>query len=517
MLLPLRWRRCLLPAVCLPRSGIGKPSIFHALVVTFLHYFSWGLLTVPFIAKLSESFGDRAFLVDGLVFGIRGMVSFLTTPLLGALSDFRGRKIVMLLAVATTYSPIPFMVIPGWSFFVLVTLSGVFGNTYSASLAYVADVTAPQERSRAYGIMSATYGAGMALSPMLGNYLMDSFGTTTIMALSSATGFLNILFIIFAVPESLAERKKSESLVLEGISTAKPQDMKVLRSTNHQEKVKFSIIEEKVHNSHPKNEKTKEDRSSKEETAYPLGEERTVTTPKDIPTQRKNLKVSDLLQVVSQLSQDRSLLAVYLISFLGLWPFAGVDSCVPTYLKLNMAFSYGDVSLLVGVVALIGITSNLLLGSIMRLLGAKWAIRLGLVLMMVQLLLFGFATSHWVLWLAGILASVSTIIQAACSTVASLYAAPENQGAVLGVLTGIESLCDGLGPAVFGVLFYLFQEDSKDPQEAKPPIPVPFVVGALGVLVALFLTNFLKKESPSDKQRLYRIFREEDVLKNEEF
>lgn len=492
-MLPLRWCGC--------RSRVGKPSIFHAVVVTFLHYFSWGLLTVPFIAKLSESFGDRAFLVDGLVFGIRGIVSFLTTPLLGALSDFRGRKIVMLLAVATTYSPIPFMVIPGWSFFVLVTLSGVFGNTYSASLAYVADVTGPQERSRAYGIMSATYGAGMALSPMLGNFLMASLGTKAIMALSTATGFCNILFIIFAVPESLVERKKS--LGLEGISTAKPQDKKVLRSNNHKEKVKFSRIEEQVHNSNHKAKETKEDRSSEEElTLDPLKED---------PTLSRNLNLSDLLRVLSQLSKDKSLLAVYLISFLGLWPFAGVDSCVPAYLKLNMGFSYGEVSLLVGFVALIGITSNLLLGSLMRLLGAKWAIRLGLILMMTQLLLFGFGTRHWVLWLAGILASVSTIIQAASSTVASLYASPENQGAVLGVLTGIESLCDGLGPAVFGVLFYLFQEDSKDPQaKAKLPIPVPFVVGALGVLVALFLTNFLKKESPAEKQKLYRIFNEDE-------
>ncbi|XP_070136044.1 hippocampus abundant transcript 1 protein-like [Drosophila bipectinata] len=452
-----------MPAVGL-RSGIGKPSIFHAVLVTFLHYFSWGLLTVPFIAKLSETFGDRAFLVDGLVFGIRGIMSFLTTPLMGALSDFRGRKVVMLLAVATTYSPIPFMVIRGWCFFILVMLSGVFGNTYSASLAYVADVTHPQERSRGYGIMSATYGAGMALSPMLGNFLMNCFGTTPIMALSSVVGFLNILFIVFAVPESLVEGGQS----MEEAPHPKPQDMEPLKEGTFEDEAPFQKLEGNPHS------------------------------------------ISDLIRVLSKLSKDRSLLAVYLICFLGMWPFAGVDSCVPAYLKLNMGFSYGEVSVLVAMVALFGITSNLLLGSIMRIMGAKWSIRLGLVLMMVQLLIFGFASRHWVLCLAGVLASMSTIIQAASSTVASLYAAPENQGAVLGVLTGIECLCDGLGPAVFGVLFYLFQDDSKNPHEAKPPIPVPFVVGALGVVVALFLTSFLKKETSSEKQRLYRIFNEEE-------
>lgn len=34
----------------LQTSGIGEPSVFHALVVIFLEFFAWGLLTVPIIA-----------------------------------------------------------------------------------------------------------------------------------------------------------------------------------------------------------------------------------------------------------------------------------------------------------------------------------------------------------------------------------------------------------------------------------------------------------------------------------
>nr|CAD7445399.1 unnamed protein product [Timema bartmani] len=35
-------------------SGIGEPSVYHALVVIFLEFFAWGLLTMPIIANIEE-------------------------------------------------------------------------------------------------------------------------------------------------------------------------------------------------------------------------------------------------------------------------------------------------------------------------------------------------------------------------------------------------------------------------------------------------------------------------------
>ena len=33
-------------------SGIGEPSLYHALVVIFLEFFAWGLLTTPMITVI---------------------------------------------------------------------------------------------------------------------------------------------------------------------------------------------------------------------------------------------------------------------------------------------------------------------------------------------------------------------------------------------------------------------------------------------------------------------------------
>jgi len=52
-------------------SGIGEPSVNHALVVIFLEFFAWGLLTTPMITVLNDTFPKHTFLMNGLIVGIK--------------------------------------------------------------------------------------------------------------------------------------------------------------------------------------------------------------------------------------------------------------------------------------------------------------------------------------------------------------------------------------------------------------------------------------------------------------
>ena len=74
-------------------AGIGKPSFVHALIVIFLEFFAWGLLTTRVITVLNKTFPDSTFLANGLIHGLKGILSFLSAPLIGALSDIYGRKV----------------------------------------------------------------------------------------------------------------------------------------------------------------------------------------------------------------------------------------------------------------------------------------------------------------------------------------------------------------------------------------------------------------------------------------
>ena len=152
-------------------SGIGEPSIYHALVVIFLEFFAWGLLTSPMITVLNQTFPEQTFLMNGLIVGIKGILSFLSAPLVGALSDIWGRKFFLLITVFFTCAPIPLMKINTWWYFAMISISGVFAVTFSVVFAYVADVTDESDRSAAYGLVSATFAASLVTSPALGAYL----------------------------------------------------------------------------------------------------------------------------------------------------------------------------------------------------------------------------------------------------------------------------------------------------------------------------------------------------------
>ena len=156
-------------------SGVGEASIYHALVVIFLEFFAWGLLTSPMISVLNVTFPQQTFLMNGLIVGIKGILSFLAAPLVGALSDIWGRKFFLLVTVFFTCAPIPLMKINPFMYFAMVSISGMFAVTFSVVFAYVADVTEEGDRSAAYGLVSATFAASLVTSPALGAYIEQMY------------------------------------------------------------------------------------------------------------------------------------------------------------------------------------------------------------------------------------------------------------------------------------------------------------------------------------------------------
>uniref|UniRef100_A0A7E4VEP8 MFS domain-containing protein n=1 Tax=Panagrellus redivivus TaxID=6233 RepID=A0A7E4VEP8_PANRE len=184
-------------------------SLFHALVVIFLEYFAWGLLTVPVINVLAETFPNNKFLMNGLILGVKGLLSFLSAPLVGALSDVYGRKSFLLLTVFCTCMPIPCLKISPWWYFTLFTLSGFFAVTFSVVLAYVADITEKHDRPTACGLVSATFAASLVSSPALGAWLSKKYSDEAVVLLATVVFVLDLIFIMIFVVESLPQKARA--------------------------------------------------------------------------------------------------------------------------------------------------------------------------------------------------------------------------------------------------------------------------------------------------------------------
>uniref|UniRef100_A0A3Q2UHY2 Uncharacterized protein n=1 Tax=Fundulus heteroclitus TaxID=8078 RepID=A0A3Q2UHY2_FUNHE len=128
----------------------------------------------------------------------------------------------------------------------------------------------------------------------------------------------------------------------------------------------------------------------------------------------------------------------------------------------------------VGILSIVAQT--LFLTLLMRYLGNKNTVLLGLGFQILQLAWYGFGSEPWMMWAAGAVAAMSSITFPAVSALVSQSADSDKQGVVQGMITGIRGLCNGLGPALYGFIFFLFNVEfnTMDPiQEEYSIDPLP--------------------------------------------
>lgn len=175
-----------------------------------------------------------------------------------------------------------------------------------------------------------------------------------------------------------------------------------------------------------------------------------------------NWETADPFAALRRVGMNQTILMQCITVLLSYLPEAGQYSCIFVYLKLKMHFSSMDVSIFIAVVGILSIVAQMVLGDLMRVLGAKRTIIIGLTFEMLQMLWYGIGTQTWMMWGAGILAAVASITYPAISAFVSIHSHADQQGVVQGMVTGMRGLCNGLGPAMFGVIFYLFNVDLND-------------------------------------------------------
>lgn len=106
--------------------------------------------------------------------------------------------------------------------------------------------------------------------------------------------------------------------------------------------------------------------------------------------------------------KDKTILMLCLTVFLSYLPEAGQYSCFFVYLRLVMHFSKEAVAMFIAAVGILSVIAQTgLLTCLMKTLGAKHTIMVGLLFEMLQLMWYGFGSQTWMMWAAGILAAIS--------------------------------------------------------------------------------------------------------------
>lgn len=162
-------------------------------------------LVMPILPELLQSVAHTPELGwrFGAFLSLYAALQFLASPILGTLSDVYGRRPVLLVSLAGGMIDYAFMALaPGfWWLFLGRAFTGLTAANAAVAAACLTDIMPEERRARAFGLLSACFGIGFILGPVIGGML----GTISLRAPFIAAALLvmaNFIIALIVLPET---------------------------------------------------------------------------------------------------------------------------------------------------------------------------------------------------------------------------------------------------------------------------------------------------------------------------
>jgi predicted MFS family arabinose efflux permease len=176
-------------------------------IIGFINALSFTIL-IPIIYLYGKEFGLSDFQTSCL-FAVYSISQFFATPLIGKLSDYYGRKPLLILSLAGTVGAnfLAGVASTAWLLFLARFLDGITGGNVSVAQAVISDVTTRENRAQAFGIYGASFGVGFVVGPAL-SLVAQQFSLGASFLGSSVIALIALLITLFLLPETLERRSE---------------------------------------------------------------------------------------------------------------------------------------------------------------------------------------------------------------------------------------------------------------------------------------------------------------------
>ncbi|WP_168122002.1 MFS transporter [Paenibacillus sp. HB172176] len=184
--------------------------IMSILVITFIGF---GIIIPVMPVIIQDADPEGAALHTGRMLALYSAVSFLLSPIWGNLSDRIGRRPIILTGLlGFSASFLLFGLSAGdmTLMYLSRSLGGLFsGAVASVIVAYVADITPPEHRTKGMGLVGMSIGLGFTVGPGFGGLLSVVSHETPFYAASALT-LLTFVLAFATLKESLTEEQRSK-------------------------------------------------------------------------------------------------------------------------------------------------------------------------------------------------------------------------------------------------------------------------------------------------------------------
>ena len=169
--------------------------------VVFVDLLGFGIV-LPLLPTYGALFHVSPAAIGFLVTSF-SLLQLVAVPVWGAISDRFGRRPVLIVGlVGSTASYVLFAVAGSyWALLASRIVAGAMGATIGVAQAYIADITTPERRAHAMGILGAAFAMGFILGPALGGILSThSYSSAGVVA--AALCAANALAALAWLPET---------------------------------------------------------------------------------------------------------------------------------------------------------------------------------------------------------------------------------------------------------------------------------------------------------------------------
>ena len=186
-----------------------RPAVLFILITMMIDAMGIGLM-VPVLPNLLQEVGagdlGRAALWGGVLSTAFAVMQFLFGPVLGGLSDRFGRRPVLLVSLVFMALDYLVMALAGsiWLLLAGRIVGGITASTQATANAYMADISAPEDRAANFGLIGAAFGVGFVLGPLIGGFLAE-WGTRAPFYAAALLSGMNAVFGYFVLRETLPQ------------------------------------------------------------------------------------------------------------------------------------------------------------------------------------------------------------------------------------------------------------------------------------------------------------------------
>lgn len=214
----------------------SKVSFIIILLIGFVDYLGIGLVYPIFalllfdnsypIVPLDSSPEYRGAML-GILIALTPISQFFCSPILGAFSDIKGRRIALLIGIGTGCLGYVLAIIGIYThslglLFLYRILVGASDATASVAQATLADISTEENKARRFAYLNSSLGFGFTIGPFLGGIIADPtivswFSYSTPLMMAGLMSFINLSLVFWKLPETRKNIKDVQFDLMEGV------------------------------------------------------------------------------------------------------------------------------------------------------------------------------------------------------------------------------------------------------------------------------------------------------------